>query len=127
FNQGMIVGTAYKTKAGSIVKTEAVQWKAGRPFHPETGEELVVSQAKMSKSLGNVVNPDQVVDQYGADSLRLYEMFMGPLDQGKVWDTDSISGVHRFLRRSYLLVTGGDEKGVKPELKGSHPDPAVEK
>ena len=49
----------------------------GKPNHPETGEELITVQAKMSKSLGNVINPDTVVDQFGADSLRLYEMFMG--------------------------------------------------
>ena len=126
FNQGMIVGTAYKTKAGSIVKTESVQWKAGRPFHPETGEELVVSQAKMSKSLGNVVNPDQIVDLYGADSLRLYEMFMGPLAESKVWDTNNINGVYRFLRRVWTLVTGGEEQGARKDLAGAA-DEAVEK
>jgi leucyl-tRNA synthetase len=126
FNQGMIVGTAYKTKAGSIVKTESVQWKGGRPFHPETGEELVVSQAKMSKSLGNVVNPDQIVDMYGADSLRLYEMFMGPLAESKVWDTNNINGVYRFLRRVWTLVTGGEEQGARKDLAGAA-DEAVEK
>jgi leucyl-tRNA synthetase len=62
FNQGMIIGSAYKTKAGMVVKTEQVAWKEGKPFHPVTGEELLVTQAKMSKSLGNVVNPDQIVD-----------------------------------------------------------------
>jgi leucyl-tRNA synthetase len=126
FNQGMIIGTAYKTKAGTVVKTESVRWDGGRPLHPETGEELTVSQAKMSKSLGNVVNPDQVVDEYGADSLRLYEMFMGPLADGKVWDTHGINGVHRFLRRLWHLVTGGDEAGVRKDFAAA-PEPAVEK
>jgi leucyl-tRNA synthetase len=112
FNQGMIVGTAYKSKAGSVVKTEDVAWVAGKPTHPESGEELLVVQAKMSKSLGNVVNPDEVVKEFGADSLRLYEMFMGPLEQGKVWDPNGIQGVFRFLKRSYSLVMG--EEG--PEL-----------
>ncbi|WP_412060333.1 leucine--tRNA ligase [Rubrivirga sp. IMCC45206] len=65
----------------------------------------VTSRAhKMSKSRGNVVNPDDIVDEYGADSLRLYEMFMGPLEQVKPWNTRSVDGVHRFLARSYRLL-----------------------
>jgi leucyl-tRNA synthetase len=64
----------------------------------------------MSKSLGNVVNPDQVVDEFGADALRLYEMFMGPLEQGKVWDMNGINGVHRFLKRAWAAVVG--EEGL---------------
>jgi leucyl-tRNA synthetase len=126
FNQGMIVGTAYKTAAGAVVKTEAVRWEGGKPLHPETGEELLVVQAKMSKSLGNVVNPDQVVDEYGADSLRLYEMFMGPLADGKVWDTHGINGVHRFLRRAWRLVTGNQEQGARKDF-ATEPDPDVER
>jgi hypothetical protein len=62
----------------------------------------------MSKSLGNVVNPDKVVDEFGADALRLYEMFMGPLDQGKVWDTNGSNGVARFLRRAWHAVLAED-------------------
>ncbi len=119
FNQGMIVGTAYKTGAGTVVKTDTVKWEGGKPFHPETGEALQVSQAKMSKSLGNVVNPDQIVDLYGADSLRLYEMFMCPLAESKVWDTNNINGVHRFLRRVWTLVRGGEEQGARKDLAGA--------
>ncbi len=126
FNQGMIVGTAYKTRAGAVVKTEQVRWEGGKPLHPETGEELVVSQAKMSKSLGNVVNPDQVMDEHGADALRLYEMFMGPLDQGKVWDTNGINGLYRFLKRSWALVAGDSEEGARPDLAAAG-DPDLDK
>ena len=54
---------------------------------------------KMSKSMFNVVNPDYIVDNYGADTLRMYEMFLGPLEQSKPWDTNGIDGVHKFLRR----------------------------
>jgi leucyl-tRNA synthetase len=126
FNQGMIVGTAYKTKAGSVVKTESVKWADGKPFHPESGEELTISQAKMSKSLGNVVNPDQVVDEYGADSLRLYEMFMGPLADGKVWDTNGINGVHRLLKRVWRLLCSDEEAGLRKDLAAAA-EPAVEK
>ncbi|KAI3765256.1 hypothetical protein L2E82_15286 [Cichorium intybus] len=60
----------------------------------------------MSKSRGNVVNPDDVVSEYGADSLRLYEMFMGPLRDSKTWNTSGIEGVHRFLGRSWRLIVG---------------------
>jgi len=112
FNQGMIIGTAYKTQNGSVVKTEEVRWVSGKATHPESGEALVVTQAKMSKSLGNVVNPDQVVDEFGADSLRLYEMFMGPLDQGKLWDTSGINGVFRFLKRAYHLILEEDRPAI---------------
>ncbi len=68
-------------------------------FHRETGEELQQIVAKMSKSLKNVVNPDDVVKQYGADSLRLYEMFMGPLDVIKPWADNGVKGVYGFLNR----------------------------
>jgi leucyl-tRNA synthetase len=64
---------------------------------------------KMSKSRGNVVNPDDIIEAYGADSLRLYEMFMGPLEATKPWSTRSVEGVHRFLARAYRLMVSGDD------------------
>jgi leucyl-tRNA synthetase len=64
---------------------------------------------KMSKSRGNVVNPDDVIEEYGADALRLYEMFMGPLEQVKPWSTDDVAGVSRFLGRAWRLVAGEAE------------------
>ncbi len=76
FNQGMILAYAYETETGAKVPSDLVNEKDGKYFHKETGEELHQIVAKMSKSLKNVVNPDDVVRQYGADSLRLYEMFM---------------------------------------------------
>ena len=63
---------------------------------------------KMSKSMFNVVNPDNVCDTYGADTLRLYEMFLGPVEQSKPWDTKGIDGVHRFLRKFWRLYYGKD-------------------
>lgn len=69
---------------------------------------------KMSKSRGNVVNPDDVVTRFGADSLRLYEMFMGPLRDTKVWNTNGVDGVHRFLSRAWRLVQGGISADVNP-------------
>jgi leucyl-tRNA synthetase len=76
---------------------------------------------KMSKSYYNVVNPDDVVDQYGADTLRMYEMFLGPLEQSKPWDTAGIEGVHRFLRKVWNLFFTRDG-----ELNISDDEPAAQ-
>ncbi len=81
---------------------------------------------KMSKSMFNVVNPDDVVDRYGADTLRLYEMFLGPLEQSKPWDTNGIDGVNRFIRKLWNLFYKGDEllltdgEPTADELKSIH-------
>ena len=81
---------------------------------------------KMSKSMFNVVNPDSVCERYGADTLRMYEMFLGPLEQSKPWDTQGIDGVHRFLRRFWKLFFDRDdfcvtdEKATPAELKALH-------
>ena len=107
-NQGMILGLAYKTKRGVLVPMDKIEWREGKPYGAEEGgemEELTEFPAKMSKSLKNVVNPDDVIRDYGADSLRLYEMFMGPLQAVKPWSTKGVEGVHRFLKRANRLVT----------------------
>ena len=114
-NQGMILGLAYKNGRGVLIPTDHVEWKDGKPFGPKNWgidgadlsetEPLVEFPAKMSKSLKNVVNPDDVIRSYGADSLRLYEMFMGPLQAVKPWSTKGVEGVHRFLKRANRLVT----------------------
>ena len=70
---------------------------------------------KMSKSMFNVVNPDVIVEKYGADTLRLYEMFLGPLEQSKPWDTNGIDGVHRFLRKLWNLFYKEDKLSVNEE------------
>ena len=82
---------------------------------------------KMSKSMFNVVNPDMIVDKYGADTLRLYEMFLGPLEQSKPWDTNGIDGVHRFLKKLWALFYGNteslqitDAEPTAEELKSLH-------
>ena len=84
------------------------------PFQKLVNQGLIMGEdgQKMSKSRGNVVNPDDVVDVYGADSLRLYEMFMGPLEQVKPWSMKGVEGVYRFLGRVWRLVMEMDQEGV---------------
>lgn len=79
---------------------------------------------KMSKSRGNVINPDQVIADWGADSLRLYEMFMGPLEASKPWQTSGISGCHRFLKRLWKLFVG-DDGHIKKQLFAKQPSAAT--
>lgn len=105
FNQGMILAFAYETKTGAKVTSDMVEENEGRFFHKETKEELKQIVAKMSKSLKNVVNPDDVVKKYGADALRLYEMFIGPLDATKPWDDKGVKGVYNFLARVFGFFT----------------------
>ncbi len=105
FNQGMILGTSYRDHRGALVATDKVEKRDGSFFNIETGEELEQAPAKMSKSLKNVVNPDDVVERYGADTLRVYEMFMGPLDASIAWSEEGLEGSRKFLDRVYRLLT----------------------
>lgn len=105
FNQGMILGTSYRDARGALVATDKVEKRDGSFFHIETEEELEQAPAKMSKSLKNVVNPDDVIEQYGADTLRVYEMFMGPLDASIAWSEEGLEGARKFLDRVYRLIT----------------------
>jgi leucyl-tRNA synthetase len=84
------------------------------PFHKLVNQGLILGEdsQKMSKSRGNVVNPDDVVSEYGADSLRLFEMFMGPLTQTKPWSTKGVEGVYRFLGRVWRLVLEENQEGA---------------
>ncbi|MCB9590400.1 MAG: class I tRNA ligase family protein, partial [Polyangiaceae bacterium] len=91
-----------------------VKSAGGKPMHPEHGVELALVTEKMAKSRGNVVNPDVVVEEHGADSLRAYEMFMGPLEQVKPWQTSGIQGVRRWLDRVYAL---GEREVVDAEME----------
>ncbi len=124
FNQGMILAFAFETESGSKVTSDLVEERESKYYHKETGEELRQIVAKMSKSLKNVVNPDDVTSKYGADSLRLYEMFMGPLDVTKPWDEKGVKGVFGFLGRTFRflsapenIITGEEDPEV---LKGLH-------
>jgi leucyl-tRNA synthetase len=106
-------GATLKTR---WVRADDVVWSdAGVPMHPTiAGLALEEVTEKMSKSRGNVVNPDDVIAEYGTDAMRLYEMFMGPLDKGAPWSTDSIPGVYRFLQRAYRLVIDDDADAEGP-------------
>jgi len=101
YNEGMILAFAYETAADAKVASDLVEERDGKYFHTQTGEELKQIVAKMSKSLKNVVNPDDVVKTYGADALRLYEMFLGPLDATKPWVENGVRGVYNFLAKAY--------------------------
>src|SRR5690606_24875817 len=135
-HQGMILGeleyTAYVGEVGAYVSAAHVEGgrdtRSGRPVTAKRSAEadvekrrarfvrreqpdvLVDARAhKMSKSRGNVVNPDEIVAKHGADAFRLYEMFMGPLEQVKPWSTTGVEGTHRFLNRVWRLLA--DEEG----------------
>ena len=107
-NQGMITSFAYQKPNKSLVPADQVIEKEPGVFvDKESGEVLERVIAKMSKSLKNVINPDEVIAQYGADTMRMYEMFMGPLQVSKPWSTTGIAGVWRFIDRLWRLA---DEK-----------------
>lgn len=103
-NQGIIVARSFQNSERAYVEPENVQEKEGKFFDKRTGEELTSQIEKMSKSKLNGVTPDEIVQEFGADALRLYEMFMGPLDKEKIWNTDAVSGCRRFLNRFYDMA-----------------------
>ncbi|MBQ5807413.1 MAG: leucine--tRNA ligase, partial [Tidjanibacter sp.] len=121
----------------NIVKNDILDLDAFRAWRPEFADaEFILEDGKyvcgwaiekMSKSMFNVVNPDYIVDNYGADTLRMYEMFLGPLEQSKPWDTNGIDGVHKFLRRFWGKFFDKDgnfavsnEEPTPAELKTLH-------
>lgn len=128
FHQGLITSFAYQRKDKTLVATDAVDNvgtdDAPRYVERATGEGVSQTIAKMSKSLKNVVNPDDVIAEFGADTFRLYEMYMGPLEASKPWNTRDILGLHRFLQRLWRLVI--DEETGKPRL-AENADTEVEK
>ena len=121
----------------NIVRNDILDLEAFKAWRPEFNDaEFVLEDGKyicgwaiekMSKSMFNVVNPDYIVEQYGADTLRMYEMFLGPLEQSKPWDTNGIDGVHKFLRKLWSkyfsrdgVLLANDEKATPAELKSLH-------
>jgi leucyl-tRNA synthetase len=119
-NQGLVCAKSYKLQHGGYVAPEKVTEIDGKGFC--NGEEVIVQFDKMSKSKLNGVSPDEIIEEFGADALRLYEMFMGPFDREKTWSTDAVSGCKRFLNRFYEMVFS--DKIVEEEsleaLKATH-------
>jgi len=112
FHQGMITSMAYQRADKSLVPIDEVENKGTEeaPAYIETatGNEVDRIVAKMSKSLKNVINPDDVIEDYGADTFRLYEMYMGPLEASKPWSTRDIVGLQRLLQKIWRLTTNDD-------------------
>ena len=117
----------------NIVSSDILDVEAFKAWRPEyNNAEFVLNDdgkyvcgwavEKMSKSMFNVVNPDMIVEKFGADTLRLYEMFLGPVEQSKPWDTNGIDGCHRFLKKlwNYMTTDSTAEKASKEELKSLH-------
>ena len=121
----------------NIVRNDQLDLEAFRRWRPEFADaEFILEDGKyvcgwaiekMSKSMYNVVNPDNIVENYGADTLRMYEMFLGPIEQSKPWDTNGIDGVHKFLRKFWRLyfdregkLALTDEAPTAAELKSLH-------
>ncbi len=105
FHQGLITSYAYERSDKSLVAIDQVETVAEDQFiEIATRQPVKQITAKMSKSLKNVVNPDDVIAEYGADTFRLYEMYMGPLEASKPWNTRDISGLFRFLQRAFRLL-----------------------
>ena len=121
----------------NIVANDVLDIEAFKAWRPEyNNAEFILEDGKyicgwavekMSKSMFNVVNPDMIVEKYGADTLRMYEMFLGPVEQSKPWDTNGIDGCHRFLKKFWSLFYGRgeelivtDEAPTKEELKSLH-------
>ncbi|WP_428265690.1 leucine--tRNA ligase [Haliangium sp.] len=116
FNQGMIHRTSYRDAAGKYYYAEDVEERDGQMVVKDSGVEVSARLEKMSKSKYNVVNPDDMCAEYGADALRLYELFMGPLDDGSEWETAGVAGTRRFLDRVWRLAVDPDTDGPAAKL-----------
>lgn len=113
-HQGMILSYAYTTKAGKYCGYDEIDFSnTDKPKLKETGEILTATVEKMSKSKKNVINPDDILNNYGADAFRMYEMFMGPFEASKPWDINGIEGINRFLKKVWFWA---DEISTKKDF-----------
>ena len=113
-NQGMITSFAYMRPDKSLVPVDEVEIAGDTYTEKSTGAALAQVTAKMSKSLKNVINPDDIIRDFGADSMRMYEMFMGPLEVSMPWQTNGLAGVHRFLNRVWDVASRPLDDGEPP-------------
>ena len=128
FNQGMVQAAAFKDSRGALVPVDEVEEaEDGTPKRKSSGETLERITAKMSKSLRNVVTLDEIINQYGADTFRMYLMFMGPLDSSRAWDPKAISGNYRFLKRVWTFLSEGKSEGLREFIDAKDQAPAVGK
>ncbi|MCA9508727.1 MAG: leucine--tRNA ligase [Myxococcales bacterium] len=125
FNQGMILAQSYQDENGKYYHPSEVEEKNGAFYTKESGLLLKTQIEKMSKSRSNVVNPDDVIQQYGADSMRLYELFMGPLEQVKPWQMNGVEGVHRFLHRVWRLAVNEESNELSSVLHFGEESPEL--
>jgi len=116
-NQGLITAHSYENSKWKLIANDLVEEKDWKFFDKETGEELKKVIAKMSKSLKNVVNPDEIVEEYGADTLRLYEMYMADFKDSAPWDTKNIIGVKRFLEKVERAFNSVEAKFAEDDLE----------
>ncbi|MFC6882090.1 MULTISPECIES: leucine--tRNA ligase [Actinomadura] len=118
FNQGYILADAFTDERGMYVPAAEVTENDGKPSHG--GRPVARRSGKMGKSLKNGISPDAMYERYGADTLRLYEMAMGPLDADRPWRTNDVVGVHRFLQRLWRSLI--DEETGAPRIVETPPD-----
>ena len=123
FNQGMILGQSYQDAQGKYYYPHDIETKDGKLSAKSTGREVKTQVEKMSKSRYNVVNPDEVIDAYGADAMRLYELFMGPLEQVKMWQMAGVEGVYRFLQRAWRLLIDEESGRVSATVVAQADEP----
>jgi leucyl-tRNA synthetase len=126
FNQGMIQSFAYRDSRGMVVGPHKVEQRGEDRFVlKETGEPVTRIVAKMAKSLRNVVTPDDVIAEWGADTFRLYEMYMGPLEASKPWNTRDVPGLSKLCQRTWRLVVDESTGKLSPALTEEAPDTAT--
>ena len=104
FNQGMILAPTYRDRGGKYHPRDELEERGGQFFVPGDGRPVEVQIEKMAKSKMNGVDPMRIIEEHGADSVRLYELFMGPLEQSKPWQMEGLEGIYRFLGRVWRLV-----------------------
>ena len=126
FNQGMILAYSYQDDNGKYYSPNEVEERDGEWFVKASGVRANSQIEKMSKSRFNIVTPEEVIDEYGADALRLYELFIGPLSVSAPWQTRGVDGVYRFLQRVWRLVIDEDTGDLNGKLSDAPIDSNIE-
>jgi leucyl-tRNA synthetase len=125
FNQGMVLSRSFRNARGKYLYPREVAERDGEWFSLDEGEPVQTQIEKMSKSRYNVVSPEEVIAEHGADSLRIYEVFMGPMEDSVLWQTEGIAGVRRFLDRAWRLFMRAALEGAS--ARDGENDPELER